>query len=70
MCELALQQRAAEVTAGAPWSEMHRALESIKVVQLEGPHRTVWQTALGTPKARNLLRNIKIEPPPLILAAE
>jgi hypothetical protein len=71
LCELALLlQRAAEAAAGAPWSEMRRELESIKVGQLLGPHGTVWQTALGTPRARNLLRNIKIETPPLILAAE
>ncbi|MFC1543953.1 IS1634 family transposase [Gemmatimonadota bacterium] len=71
LCELALLlQRAAEAKTGSSWSQIRRELDSIKVGQLSGPQGTVWQTALGSTEARNLLRTLKLQPPPLILAAK
>ena len=71
LCVLALLlERVAEKACGCTWPRIRQELRSIKVGQLLAPRGTVYQTCAGSVEARNLLRKLKIDIPPLVLGAE
>jgi hypothetical protein len=71
LCVLALLlERVAEKACGATWPRIRQELRSIKVGQLLAPQGTVYQTCPGSIEARNILRMLKIDLPPLVLKAE
>jgi len=71
LCVLALLlERVAEKACESTWSRIRHELRTIKVGQLLAPHGTVLQASVGSVEARNILRKLKIDPPPSILAAE
>ena len=55
---------------GDTWPCLREELRSIKIGQLLAPHGTVYQTSPGSLQARNLLKKLKIDPLPSVLAVE
>lgn len=71
LCVLALLlERVAEKACEETWPRIRHQLRTIKVGQLLAPHGTVFEANAGSVEARNILRKLKIDPPPLILTAE
>ena len=71
LCVLALLlERVAEKACGTTWFRIREELRSIKIGQLFGPQGTVYQVTPGTSEARNLLKKLKIDPLPSVLAVE
>jgi hypothetical protein len=71
LCVLALLlERVAERACGLTWPRIREELRSIKIGQLLAPQGTVFQTTPGTPKARNILNTLKIDPLPAVLSVE
>lgn len=71
LCVLALLlERVAEKACESTWPRIRHELRTIKVGQLLAPYGTVLQANVGSVEARNILRKLKIDPPPPILAAE
>ncbi len=71
LCVLSLLlERVAEHECGDTWPCLREELRSIKIGQLLTPHGTVFQTTLGSLQARNLLKKLKIDPLPSVLAVE
>lgn len=68
LCVLALLvERVAERVCESTWSRIREELRTIKVAQLLAPNGTVYQTSPGSQKARNILKNLEIEPLPEVL---
>jgi transposase len=71
LCVLALLlERVAERSCESTWPRIREELGSIKIAQLLTPNGTVYQTTSGTQHARNLLKMMKIEPLPSVLAVQ
>jgi transposase len=71
LCVLSLLlERVAEHECGDTWPRLREELRSIKIGQLLAPHGTVYQTSPGSLYARNLLKTLKIDPLPSVLAVE
>ena len=71
LCVLALLlERVAERACDLTWPRIREELRLIKIGQLLAPQGTVFQTTPGTPKARNILNTLKIDPLPAVLSAE
>jgi len=71
LCVLSLLlERVAEHECGDTWPCLREELRSIKIGQLLAPHGTVYQTSPGSLHARNLLKTLKIDPLPSVLAVE
>jgi len=71
LCVLALLvERVAERACGWTWPRIRQELRSIKVAQLLAPNGMVYQTTVGSQDARNLLKNLKIQPLPEVLGVE
>jgi hypothetical protein len=71
LCVLALLlERVAEKACGTTWFRIREELRSIKIGQLFGPQGTVYQVTPGTSEARNLLKKLKIDPLPSVLAVQ
>ena len=71
LCVLALlTERVAEDACEMPWSKIRRSLQGIKVGQLLTSNGMLYQRSPLKPEARNLLKKLKVKPPPDILAAE
>jgi hypothetical protein len=71
LCVLSLLlERVAEHECGDTWPCLREELRSIKIGQLLAPHGTVYQTSPGSLQARNLLKTLKIDPLPSVLAVE
>jgi transposase len=68
LCVLALLlERVAEARCKESWRRIRRKLGTIKVGQLFTPNGTVFQTSPAGSKARNVLKKLKIDPPPEVL---
>ena len=71
LCVLALLlERVAEQQCGESWRSIRRKLGSIKVGQLLTPNGTICQTSPAGADARNVLKKLKIESPPEVLAVD
>jgi hypothetical protein len=71
LCVLSLLlERVAEHECRDTWPRLREELRSIKIGQLSAPHGTVYQTSPGSLQARNLLKTLKIDPLPSVLAVE
>lgn len=71
LCVLALLlERVLEKACDSTWPRIREELRSIKIGQLLAPQGTVFQTTPGTPKARNILNTMKINPLPAVLSAK
>lgn len=71
LCVLALLlKHVAEKACDSTWPRIREELRSIKIGQLLTPQGTVFQTTPDTPKARNILKTLKIDPLPAVLSAE
>jgi len=69
LCVLALLlERVAEKRCGESWRSIRRKLGAIKVGQLSTPKGTIIQSSPVGPEARNILRELKIEPLPEVLS--
>jgi len=62
-----LLQRVAENACGDSWRNILDDLGQVKLVQLSGPHGQLWQVTEPSEGARNRLKSLKIENPPLII---
>jgi hypothetical protein len=71
LCVLALLlERVAEKACERSWPRIREELRTIKIGQLLTPNGTVYQATPGSQEARNLLKLMKIEPLPAVLAVE
>lgn len=69
LCVLALLlERVAEQRCGESWRSIRHKLGSIKVGQLLTPNGTIYQTSPAGADARNVLKKLKIDSPPEVLA--
>jgi transposase len=62
-----LLERVIENACGDTWRNIRDSLDQIKIAQLLSPHGTVWQVTEPGPKARNVLKSLKIESPPPVI---
>ena len=65
-----LIERIAEMRAGDTWRNISAALETIKVVEYERAGTRIHQTTEVRPRVANLLRTLKVAPPPRLHAIE
>jgi len=71
LCVLALLiERVAEDACKRPWPRIRRTLQSIKVGQLLTSNGMLYQCSPVQQEARNILKTLKVKPPPEILAAK
>jgi Transposase DDE domain len=69
LCTLALMiQRAAEIAAEAPWSQLADALERLKAVRYTAEGETIVQASRVTPELAAILKKLSISRPKPILA--
>jgi hypothetical protein len=69
LCVLALMiQRAAEIAAGAPWSQLADALERLKAVRYTAEDKTIVQASRISPEVAAILKKLDISRPKPILA--
>jgi hypothetical protein len=69
LCVLALLlERVAEKACNHSWPQIREELRTIKIGQLLTPNGTVYQATPGSEEDRNLLKLMKIEPLPTVLA--
>jgi hypothetical protein len=69
LCVLALMiQRAAEIAAGAPWSQLADALEGLKAVRYTAEGETIVQASRISPEFAAILKKLDISRPKPILA--
>ena len=69
LCVLALMiQRAAEIAAGAPWSQLVDVLERLKAVRYTAEGETIAQASRITPELAAILKKLDISRPKPILA--
>jgi hypothetical protein len=69
LCVLALMiQRAAEIAAGAPWSQLVNVLERLKAVRYTCEGETIVQASRATPELAAILNKLDISRPKPILA--
>jgi hypothetical protein len=69
LCVLALMiQRAAEIAAGAPWSQLVDALERLKAVRYTAEGETIVQASRISPELAAILKKLDISKPKPILA--
>ena len=69
LCTLALMiQRAAEIAADAPWSQLVDALERLKAVRYTAEGETIVQATRITPELAAILKKLDIARPKPILA--
>jgi len=71
LCVLALLiERVIESACDRSWAKIREELRKIKVAQLLTPNGTLYQRSPVSREARNLLKQLKVTPPPEILEAE
>jgi hypothetical protein len=69
LCVLALMiQRAAEIAAGAPWSQLVDVLERLKAVRYTCEGETIVQASRIGPELAAILKKLNISKPKAILA--
>ena len=62
-----LLQRVAENACGDSWRNIRDDLGQVKLVQLSGPNGQIWQVTEPREGARNRLKSLKIDNPPLVI---
>jgi hypothetical protein len=63
-----LLERVIENACGNTWRNIRDDLGQIKLAQLLSPNGTVWQVTEPGPEARKILKSLKIEIPPPVIA--
>jgi transposase len=68
ICVLALQiERVAEISCGKSWHHIKRALETLQVTEFfDLKYRVLMRNEL-TPEVENILKSLKIKPPPRVI---
>jgi transposase len=68
ICVLALQiERVAEISCGLPWHHIKRALETLQITEFFDLKYRVLMRNEVTPEAENILKSLKIKPPPQVV---
>ena len=68
ICVLALRiERVAEISCGLPWHHIKRALETLQITEFFDLKYRVLMRNEVTPEAENILKSLKIKPPPQVI---
>ena len=68
ICVLALRiERVAEISCGLPWHHIKRALEMLQITEIFDLKYRVLMRNEVTPEAENILKSLKIKPPPQVI---